>query len=140
MRRRVTSSVRVLGLATLVTLVGCSSQKPKPAEPTGVANAKIYSCFTFATKASTGSTPAKQNACMRTVECEEYRSQVITTDGVADIGECAAVDALFCFHHAKTDKIPDGADVCQPSVAECQTARSEAAAAGTPVDSECAPR
>lgn len=130
----------MLPVIALFAAAACSSQKPKPAEPTGVANAKIYSCFTFATKASTGAAPAKQNACMRSVECNEYRSQVITTDGVADISECAAVDALFCFHHAATDTVPGGADVCQPSEAECQSARTQAVSAGTPVDSECAQR
>jgi hypothetical protein len=132
----------MLTALALLGLSACSSPKPRPVEPAsgGVANARIYSCFTFATKAATGETPAKQNACMRTAECEEYRSQVITAEGVGDIGECAGVEALFCFHHAATEKVPGGADVCQPSLNECQAERSKVVAAGTPVDTECAPR
>jgi hypothetical protein len=132
---------RMFAMLVPFTLLACSSQKPKPAEPSpGVANAQIYSCFTFAMKASTGGTSATQNACMRTVECEDYRSEVITADGVADISECAGVASLFCFHHAASEKVPAGADVCQPSLDECQAERSKVVAAGTPVDTDCAPR
>lgn len=130
--------MRVVLFAFLVA--GCWRSTPPPApQTTQATNAELYSCFAFAMKASTGE-PQRKSACMKTQECEDYRTQVTSVGGVSEVGACGTVPALWCFHHAATEKVPEGADVCQPTLEDCQTMRAEVGGAGTPIDRECAQR
>lgn len=130
--------MRVVLFTLLVA--GCWRSKPPPAPPTpAVTDAALYSCFAFAMKASTGEAQRK-SACMRTDECEDYRTQVTSVGGVSEVGACGTVAALWCFHHAATESVPDGADVCQPTLEDCRKMQAEVGAAGTPIDRECAQR
>jgi len=95
-----------------------------------------YSCFSYLT----GNSTVKRHACMRTDDCGPYLEQAKGVGGIRDVSGCANVAAVYCFHQVPTKDDPEGLDVCQPTLDECKTARSDAVKAKMSVDTDCTQR
>ena len=77
---------------------------------------------------------------MRTEDCGPYLEQTKSVPGIRDVSGCANVPAVYCFHQVATKDEPEGLDVCQPTLDDCKTARSDAVRAKLSVDTDCAQR
>lgn len=95
-----------------------------------------YSCFSYVSKNST----VTRHACMRTEDCGPYLDQAKSVGGIRELTGCANVATVYCFHQVGSADEPDGLDVCQPTLDECKTARTDVVRAKMSVDSDCAQR
>lgn len=107
--------------------------EPPPAPVTAKSH---YSCFSYASKTSA----TKRHACSRADDCAGYLDQAKSVPGLKDFSGCETVASVFCFHQVGTKDDPDGEDICQPTLDECKTGRSDVVKAKMEVDSECAAR
>ena len=151
-------------VALLAVLASACSSAPKAAEPTppGTAAAAApaaagatpaaatasagtstmsaakaaYSCFSYVSKNST----TTRHACMRSDDCAPYLEQARAVGGIRELSGCAAAPTVHCFHQVGTADEPDGLDVCQPTLEECKTARTDVVRAKMAVDTDCAVR
>lgn len=111
---------------------------PPPTPPTPPPSAPkkpLYSCFSYLA----ANTTTKRHNCMRTPDCPDLLEQAKQIKGIRELTGCASVPSVWCFHQlVKGD--PEGVDVCQPTQADCTTARASAVKAKESVDTECAQR
>jgi hypothetical protein len=97
----------------------------------GAAKAGTYSCFSYS-----GGGTSRRHACSKTDECPTYLEQAKQVGGVRDLTGCAPVEAVWCFQQTSAED-PDGSDVCQPSPAECTSARDALLKARMSVKTDC---
>ena len=74
---------------------------------------------------------------MRSDDCGPYLDQMKTVPGIRDVTGCASVPAVFCFHQVATKEEPEGLDVCQPTLDECKSERTDVVKAKMSVDTDC---
>jgi hypothetical protein len=77
---------------------------------------------------------------MRTEDCGPYLDQAKSVGGIRELTGCANVATVYCFHQVGSADEPDGLDVCQPTLDECKTARTDVVRAKMSVDTDCAQR
>jgi hypothetical protein len=106
------------------------------AKPTPKGTKAQYSCFSYVT----GNNKTPRHACMRSDECGPYLDQAKSVGGIRELSGCANVASVYCFHQVATKEEPDGLDVCQATLDECKTARTDVVKAKMSVDSDCAQR
>jgi hypothetical protein len=121
---------------TTTTTASATTPLPPGSKPTPMGRKPYYSCFEYVAKNSA----VKRHACMRSEDCAPYLEQAKSLSGIREITGCASMQTVYCFHQVGTQDDPEGLDVCQPTLDECKSARTDVVKAKMSVDTDCAQR
>jgi hypothetical protein len=114
---------------------GAGAPITRPSQVGSAGGKPLYSCFSYVAV----NTTTKRHTCMRTADCPSYVEQARSIKGLRELTGCESMASVWCFHQLAKDE-PEGVDVCQPTLDDCNAARAAAVKAKESVDTPCAQR